>query len=124
VVNVISAIAIGDALTIDLRTPTPLFFDTATIGVAADLGFKVLDDTGTLALSAGKATGGKVTWRLNRLLGANPRAQEGRPRLSRSAAAPGGASAPADQSIMAMRGRATRSPAMPSRFSATIHHRT
>jgi hypothetical protein len=73
VVDAISAFAISSALTIYLRTPAPLVFDTATLGAAPDLGFKVLDDTGTLALSEGKAVGGKVAWRLNRPLGANPR---------------------------------------------------
>jgi len=64
----------GTTLTALFRVPTrPLVLDTTTLAAATDMGFKVVDDAGTLTLSniAVSTSGDAVTMTLNRALSTN-----------------------------------------------------
>ncbi|SHF05841.1 hypothetical protein SAMN02745157_1537 [Kaistia soli DSM 19436] len=70
----VSATAKGTALHLAMRAPTPLAIDTTNLAAATNNGFKVIDDTGTLALSGIAVDGAAgVNFTLNRALGANPK---------------------------------------------------
>lgn len=71
----ISAFARGATLRVKFRAPKfPLILNTALLGTFTDMGFKVTDDTGTLALTsfAISTSGDEVVITLDRTVTTNP----------------------------------------------------
>lgn len=71
----LSATAEGQTVRVRFRVPTaPLAFNTTDLAATANNGFRVVDDTGVLTLSAMQVVDGSVVqMTVNRALGANPR---------------------------------------------------
>jgi hypothetical protein len=74
-IRAVRAVAKGTTLTVKFSVPrAPLVLDTTQLAATTDMGFKVLDDTGTLTLSGITVVDGDtVQITLNRALGANPK---------------------------------------------------
>lgn len=69
----ISAVALGQTVSVKFRTPRPLYIDQTTMPVTTDNGFRIVDDTGPLTITAQSVSGDTWTGTVGRALGANPR---------------------------------------------------
>jgi hypothetical protein len=74
-IRAVRAVARGTTLSVKFSVPrAPLVLDTTQLAATTDMGFKVVDDTGTLTLSSIQVVDGDtVQITLNRALGANPK---------------------------------------------------